>query len=92
MPCRRREVAADLRYLTAHDCHLCERGRGIVDALASDLDLSVEEIPWADEEATALVTRDGVPFPPALYRGDRLLGFGRLSERRLHKLLEAVPA
>lgn len=85
-------MAADLRYLTAPDCHLCARGRGIVDALAVDLGLSVEEITWADARAAALVARDGVPFPPALYRGDRLLGFGRLSGRRLHKLLEAVPA
>jgi hypothetical protein len=85
-------VAADLSYLTAPDCHLCARGRGIVDALARDLGLSVEEIPWADERAATLVARDGVSFPPALYRGDRLLGFGRLSARRLHKLLEGVPA
>lgn len=85
-------MAADLSYLTAPDCHLCARGRDIVDALAIDFGLSVEEVPWVDYRAAALVVRDGVPFPPALYRGDRLLGFGRLSERRLHKLLEAVPA
>jgi len=85
-------VAADLRYLTAPDCHLCARGRSVVDALARDLGLSVEEIPWADDRAATLVAHDGVPFPPALYHGDRLLGFGRLSERRLHRLLDQVRA
>lgn len=85
-------MSADLTYITAPDCHLCARGRGIVDALAVDLGLSVEEITWADARTAALIACDGVPFPPALYRGDRLLGFGRLSERRLYKLLQAVPA
>ena len=85
-------MPADLSYLTTPDCHLCAHGREIVHALVTDLGLSVEEIPWADERAAALITRDGVPFPPALYAGDRLLGFGRLSERRLRRSLEVVSA
>jgi len=74
-------------YVTDRDCHLCEHGREIVGSLAAEKGLAVEEIPWHSERGAALVGRDGVVFPPALYLGQRLVGYGRLSERRLRKIL-----
>jgi PAS domain S-box-containing protein len=66
-------VVADLTYLTAFDCHLYSRGRGIVEALAAERGLSVEEYTWTDDRAAVLIARDGIPFPPAVYQGDRLV-------------------
>ena len=76
-----------LVYVTAPNCHLCEHGREVVDRLAAEKGFAVEEIAWDSERATALIERDGVALPPALYLGEDLVGFGRLSERRLRKLL-----
>ncbi len=77
-----------LVYLTAPDCHLCEHGREIVASLAEERGFAVQEIAWDSAEGVALIERDGVPFPPALYLGDTLLAYGRLSARRLRRLLQ----
>ena len=83
-------MATQLTYVSAPDCHLCERGRTIVHDLAEEASLDVVEVGWSDASARGLTERDGVPFPPALYLDDRLLGYGRLSERRLRKQLTGV--
>ena len=82
----------DLLYVSAPDCHLCEDGRRIVEALARGAGLGVVELRWSEARARELTERDGVPFPPAVYLDDRLLGYGRLSARRLRKVLAQVPA
>ncbi len=71
---------------TSADCHLCDHARSIAHRLAADLDTSIEEIAWESPEAQ-LVRRDGVPFPPALYADDELLGYGRISERGVRRRL-----
>jgi hypothetical protein len=81
-----------LVYLTAKNCHLCGDGRAIVARLADAIGASVRELDWDDVEAETLRARGGALFPPALYADDRLLGFGRLSERRLRTLVRTVPA
>ena len=81
-----------LVYITATDCHLCGDGRPIVARLADETGASVRELDWDGDEAQMLLERGGALFPPALYLDDRLLGFGRLSERRLRKLMRTVPA
>ena len=57
--------------------------------LAADLDIDVNEIAWESPEADQ-VRRDGVPFPPALYAGDELLGYGRISERGARRRLTSL--
>jgi hypothetical protein len=84
--------ASRLVYLTAPDCAFCADGRAIVNGLARETGLEVEELPWDSPRGKALVDRDGVFFPPAVYLDDRLLGYGRVSERKLRKQLAKVPA
>ena len=74
--------------VTAADCHLCAHAREVLSRLQRAWPLIVDEIAWSSGEARALVRRDGVPFPPALYIGGELYGYGRLSEGRLRRLLE----
>ena len=74
--------------VTAPDCHLCEHARGVLARLGQTWPVVVEEVAWSTPEGLALVQRDGVPFPPALYVGGELYGYGRLSEGRLRRLLE----
>jgi hypothetical protein len=79
--------------VSAPDCHLCTHGRAIVERIAQDgVPLEVQELDWTDSAGTALVMRDGVPFPPALYVDGELWGYGRLSERALRKKFEARSA
>lgn len=74
--------------VTASDCHLCEHARQVLARLQHTWPLVVKEVGWGSSEGLALVQRDGVPFPPALYIGGELYGYGRLSEGRLRGLLE----
>ncbi len=74
--------------VTTPECHLCEHALEVLARLRHTWPLVVEEVAWKSPEGLALVQRDGVPFPPALYVNGELYGYGRLSEGRLRRLLE----
>jgi len=78
-----------LTLVTAVDCHLCSRGRSVAHRLASELNVEIVELAWDSPDAD-IVRRDGVPFPPALYAGDELLGYGRISEGGVRRRLARV--
>lgn len=85
-------ASGQLLYLTAPDCDFCVEGRTLLKRLAPEFDLVVIELPWDSLSGKALVDRGGAFFPPALFLDGRLLGYGRLSERRLRRRLASVPA
>lgn len=73
-----------LVYITSPDCHLCEHGREVLDAV----EIERREIAADSDEASALAAR-GIPlsFLPVLTDGARVIAYGRLSEKRLRKEL-----
>lgn len=73
-----------LVYITSPDCHLCEHGREVLDAV----EIERREIAADSAEASALAAR-GIPlsFLPVLTDGARVIAYGRLSEKRLRKEL-----
>lgn len=80
--------ALRVTLVTAPDCHFCKHARRVLARLGQTWPVAVEEVAWNTPEGLALIQRDGVPFPPALYVGGELYGYGRLSEGRLRRLLE----
>ncbi len=82
--------AKSLLLVTAPDCHLCAHGRDVLVRLGAETPLAVREVDAGSEEAQALAAR-GVPlaFLPVVWDGARVLGYGRLSERRLRRELAA---
>jgi hypothetical protein len=81
-----------LVYLTSPHCAFCTDGRAIVQRLAGEMALEVAELAWDSPRGKALVGRGSAFFPPAVYLDDRLLCYGRVSERKLRKQLAQVPA
>lgn len=73
-----------LILVTGRDCRLCEHARQVL----ARLDVRAREVDVDGDEAAALAER-GVPlaFLPVLVDGDRVLAYGRFSERRLGKEL-----
>lgn len=73
-----------LLYITTDDCHLCEHGREVLDTLGVER----REISDSSEEAAGLAA-SGIPlsFMPVLTDGQRVIAYGRLSEKRLRKEL-----
>ncbi len=78
--------------LTAEDCHLCEQGKDVLERLGRDFPLEVEEIPLESTRGEELARQFGVLFPPGLFLDGSFLGFGRVSERKLRRLLGERPA
>ena len=81
---RRSGTEVTLVFVTAEDCHLCEHGRTVLDALG----VSRRELSADSAEAEQLA-RQGIPlsFLPVLTDGERLIAYGRFSEKRLGKEL-----
>jgi thiol-disulfide isomerase/thioredoxin len=80
-----------ITYVTAPGCHFCEHGRDVLDALAGDVPVEVREVDLQSEEGRELAARWRVPYPPMVLADDRLIGYGRLSARRLSRRLAEVP-
>ena len=73
-----------LVLVTAVGCHFCAHAREVLESLG----LGAHEIDVESDEARALA-RSGVPlaFLPVLWDGSRVVGYGRVSERRLRREL-----
>ncbi len=71
-----------LVLITTPECHLCSHAHVVLDALS----LKFREIDVDSPEAKELA-RAGIPlaFMPVLWDGQRVLGYGRLSERKLRR-------
>ena len=82
-------MTSRLTLVTAVDCHLCDHARSVAHRLAAEVKFEIRELAWDSPEAD-IVRRDGVPFPPALYAGDQLLGYGRISESGVRRRLARV--
>lgn len=76
--------APGLVYVTARDCHLCEHGRQVLRVLG----IAAREIDVESDEARRLAAV-GIPLVllPVLTDGSRVVGYGRLSEKRLRREL-----
>lgn len=74
----------ELTLISADDCHLCERARAVLDALG----VEARDVPVDSDEAAALATRGiSLAFLPVLTDGERVIAYGRFSERRLRREL-----
>ena len=73
-----------LTLVVGDDCHLCDHGREVLAALG----VTVREIAVDCDEAAEFAAR-GIPlaFLPVLTDGERVIAYGRFSEKRLKKEL-----
>jgi glutaredoxin len=74
----------ELVYVTTGDCHFCEHGRAVLD----ELGVEREEIA-AESDAAERLAQQGIllSFLPVLTDGERVIAYGRFSEKRLRKEL-----
>ena len=75
-----------LVYVTADDCHFCEHGREVLDRIG----VARREISVDSDDACRLAEY-GIPlsFLPVLTDGERVIAYGRFSEKRLRRDLAA---
>ena len=71
-----------LLFITGDGCHLCGHGREVLGTLG----IEVRELEVDSVEAADLAAR-GIPlaFLPVLTDGERVIAYGRFSEKRLRR-------
>jgi hypothetical protein len=81
-----------LVLLAEPDCHLCEHARLVLDALATERGIGWREV-RADSSEGRLLAASAPPLRPVLFSADgAILGYGRLSAKRLHRKLDTQTA
>ena len=78
-------AASELVLVTSDDCHLCQRAR----ELLAELDVRAREVSVDSADASGLAAR-GIPlaFLPVLTDSQRVIAYGRFSEKRLRRELD----
>jgi hypothetical protein len=74
--------------LTQPACGLCDFAKGILARLGERYPLLVTEIGLDTEAGRCLAAEAGVMFAPGVLVDGQPFSYGRLSERRLRRLLE----
>ena len=79
---------ARVLLVTAPDCHFCADAKALLARLGRTYPLEVREVDLSSPEGQETATRHGIMFPPGLLLDDEFVGFGRVSERKLRRVLE----
>ena len=75
--------------LTKPDCGFCVQAKQTLDLLGREFDLTVEIVPLESETGRALAAGSGMVFPPGVLLDGEPFSYGRLSERKLRRVLES---
>jgi hypothetical protein len=81
-----------ITLLTAPSCRLCDDAKVVLNRVALDFDLTIESISIDTTRGQALMIEYQVAFPPGVLIDDKPFSYGRLSERRLRRMLESQRA
>jgi len=73
--------------LTQADCALCDHAKRVLALLGQDYPLEFTEIDLASEPGRALAAGAAVVFAPGVLVDGRPFGYGRISERKLRRVL-----
>lgn len=86
----------DVLLLSREDCRFCVQAKETLERLRAELGLRVREQALDSEEGRRLALSSAALFPPVVLVEGEVICYGRLSERRLRKVLarrarESVP-
>ncbi|WP_217549831.1 glutaredoxin domain-containing protein [Streptomyces sp. GbtcB6] len=76
-----------LTLLTQADCAWCDRAK----KLLAETDAEVTEVSVDTDQGRELAARHRLLFTPGLLHDDRLIAYGRISERALRRELARIP-
>jgi hypothetical protein len=80
-------VPLDVTFVTAPRCHFCAHGREVLDALGTRYEMRVREVALTSPEGRAAAERWRVPYPPLVIFDGDLVAYGRVSARKLEKVV-----
>jgi glutaredoxin len=77
-----------ITVLTQDPCALCELAKAILARLGDEYPLSVTEVDLRTDAGRRLAAEAGVLFAPGVLVDGHPFSYGRLSERKLRRLLD----
>jgi len=75
--------------LTQAHCGFCEQAEETLERLAREYSLTLTYVNLASVEGHQLALRHGIIFAPGVLLDDDFFSYGRLSERKLRRALDA---
>lgn len=78
----------EVLLLSEEDCDFCVQARSVLERLAGEYPLAIEEEPLASERGQALALEGGLLFAPGVLLDGAPFSYGRLSERKLRRELK----
>lgn len=85
-------TAARITLLTQDDCAFCDQAKNVLARLGDHHLLQVQEIRLDSGQGRALAVRHAVLFAPGVLLNGAMFSHGRLSEKKLRRALERLPA
>lgn len=79
----------EVTLLTQADCALCEHAKQVLARVSADVPLQIRTVDLVNDEGRRLAESAGVLFAPGVLLDGALFSYGRLSERRLRRALNA---
>jgi hypothetical protein len=78
----------EITLLTQTPCAMCDLAKGILGRLGEEYPLAVTEVDLRSDEGRRLAADAGVLFAPGVLVDGSPFSYGRLSERKLRRLLD----
>jgi len=75
--------------LTQQHCRFCDDAKRMLDRLAAEYPLSVATVDLSTLEGQVLAEQPGLLFPPGILVNGKAFSYGRPSEKKLRRELEA---
>lgn len=82
-------ASVEITLLVQPACGLCDHAKAVLARVGADHPITVREVDLTGDEGRVLAERSGVLFAPGIFVDGAPFGFGRLSEKRLRKALDA---
>ena len=82
----------DVLIVETDACHLCDDAKRVLTERADDLGLHVRTVSARSSEGQRLVAEHRAPMMPLVFVDGELLGWGRLSRRKLDRRAAAAAA
>lgn len=76
--------------VTAPGCHFCDDARSLLEEFGRSSRLVVREVELSSDEGSEIARHFRVPFPPVVLVNGAYVGHGRISGRKLAKVLDGA--
>lgn len=76
--------------LTARDCALCEHAKEVLERVSADHPLTLSTLALDCPAGRRLAAEHGVLFAPGLLLDGKVFSYGRVSERKLRRVLSRL--